>query len=80
MRPEDFNIPKEKLQFRANSGDQHDKKLDTKPVSYLKDAWYRFRKNKASIAATVIIGLLILFAIFVPIFSKYKVKHYQHCL
>lgn len=75
MRPEDFNIPKEKLQFRANSGDQHDKKLDTKPVSYLKDAWYRFRKNKASIAATVIIVLLILFAIFVPIFSKYKVSY-----
>ena len=75
MRPEEFNIPKEKLQFKVQSGDIHDQKLDTKPVGFLKDAWTRFKKNKASIAASVIIILLILFAIFVPIFSHYRVSY-----
>lgn len=75
MKPEEYNIPKEKLQFRSENGNSHDQKFETKPVSYLKDAWYRFKKNKASIAASIIIGLLILFAIFVPMFSKYKVSY-----
>lgn len=75
MRPEEFNIPKEKLVFRQQNKDIHDQKLQTKPVGYFKDAWYRFRKNKASIVATIIIGALILFAIVVPIFSKYKVSY-----
>ncbi len=75
MRPEDFNIPKEKLQFKKNVDNQHDQKFETKPIGHFKDAWYRFRKNKASIAASFIIGLLILFAIFGPMFSKYKVSY-----
>lgn len=75
MRAEEYNISKEKLQFKKDNNDSHDQKFDTKPVSYLKDAWYRFKKNKASIAAAVIIGLLIAFAIFVPIFSPYKVSY-----
>lgn len=75
MRPEEYNIPKEKLVFRQQSKDMHDQKLQTKPVGYFKDAWYRFRKNKASIVATIIIGILILFAIIVPFTSKYKVSY-----
>ena len=75
MRPEEFNIPKEKLVFRQQGKDIHDQKLQTKPVGYFKDAWYRFRKNKASIVATVIIGLLIVFSIVVPFVSKYKVSY-----
>jgi len=75
MKPTDFNIPKEKLQFKKNTGPIHDQKLETKPIGYFKDAWNRFKKNKASIVATVIIGILILFALIVPIFSKYKVSY-----
>lgn len=67
-------IPKEKFEF-ANAGERlTDKKFDDKPISYFKDAWIRFRKNKASIAAAIIIFLIVLFAIFVPIFRPIDVE------
>ena len=55
MRPEDFNISKEQLTFVENNENIHDKKLDTKPVGYLKDAFNRFKRNKASIVAFIIL-------------------------
>ncbi len=48
-----------------------DVKFDTKPVGFFKDALNRFRKNKSSVVAAFIILILLLFAIFGPIFSKY---------
>ena len=75
MRPEDFNISKEKLVFRAKDDKIHDLKLDTKPVSYFKDAFYRFSRNKASIVAACIIIFLVLFAIIVPFTTPYEVSY-----
>ncbi|HBA47146.1 MAG TPA: hypothetical protein DCZ91_04980 [Lachnospiraceae bacterium] len=46
-----------------------DKKLDTKPTTFFKDALRRFRKNKASVAGSIILGILVLLAILVPILS-----------
>ncbi len=46
-----------------------DKKFDDKPIGYLKDAWLRFKKNKASVIATVIIIIIVLFAFLTPIFT-----------
>lgn len=46
-----------------------DKKLDTKPTTFFKDALRRFRKNKASVAGSVILGILVLLTILVPAFS-----------
>lgn len=51
-----------------------DVKLDTKPVGYLKDAWHRFKRNKASVAATVIIAIIALFAIIAPWCTPYKIN------
>ncbi len=48
----------------------HDLKFETKPTTYFKDAMRRFVKNKSSVVAGVIIGILILLALFVPIFNK----------
>ena len=45
------------------------------PVGYFKDAWRRFKKNKASLVAGVIIGALVLFALLAPIFSPYTVAY-----
>ena len=59
MKAQDYKISSEKFVFRSQGDRLHDKKLETKPVSYFKDALNRFAKNKASIAATVIIGILI---------------------
>ena len=39
-------IPKEKFEFVSHGEKIFDKKLETKPIGYFKDAWIRFRKNK----------------------------------
>lgn len=68
------NIPKEKFAF-ANDGDRiSDKKLDTKPIGYFKDAFIRFRKNKSSVAAGIIILILFLYALIVPFVSNYTIE------
>ena len=65
------SIPKEKFEF-ANTGDKiHDAKFEDKPIGYFKDAWLRFKKNKASIVAAGIIILIILFSIFAPLFNSH---------
>ena len=69
------NIPKEKFAPANNHDVKHDKKLDTKPVGYFKDALIRFCKNKGSVVAFVIISLLILFAIIVPFLTPYTVAY-----
>ena len=75
MKPQDFNISKDKLKFHSIGTELHDAKLQTKPVSYLKDALYRFTKNKASIVAAFIIVILLLFAIFAPMLTPYEVAY-----
>ena len=69
-----MNIPKEKLEFVARSEKIHDQKFDTKPIGYFKDAWIRFRKNKSSVAAFVIIMILVLFAIVGPFLTPYTLS------
>ena len=49
-----------------------DKKFDDKPIGFLKDAWLRFRKNKASVVAAIIILLICLFSIVAPLFTWHK--------
>lgn len=66
------DIPKEKFDFVDNTDRLHDKKLETKPVSYFKDVLLRFSRNKASVAAAIIILILILYAIFGPIIGANK--------
>ena len=63
-------VPKDKFRFVPMEGRMHDKKLETKPVGYFRDAMNRFRKNKGSVAAAWIILLLVLYAIFIPIFCE----------
>lgn len=64
-------IPKEKLEFVQRDKNIHDAKFETKPVGYFLDAWYRFRKNKSSIVAAIIIVILALYAIIAPMVSTY---------
>lgn len=63
------SIPQEKLAL-ANLGDHiKDQKFDDKPIGYFRDAWNRFRKNKASIVAAIIILLIVVFAVVMPVFD-----------
>lgn len=64
------NIPLEKLRFADPGRRTGDKKFDTKPMSYAKDVFRRFCKNKSSVVAAIIILLLVLFSIFVPVFCE----------
>ena len=50
-----------------------DKKLDTKPTTFFKDALKRFMKNKSSVVGAIILTILILLAIFVPMISPYDI-------
>lgn len=75
MNTTDIKVSKEKFVFCSKEDILHDKKLDTKPISYFKDAFIRFKRNKASIVAAIIIGILFLFALIAPIFSKYTVSY-----
>ncbi len=61
------NIPKEKFNFADPSRRIGDKKLSTRRMSFAKDVFRRFCRNKSSVVAAVIIALLVLFAILGPI-------------
>ena len=62
------NISKDKFVF-VNAGQRlTDKKFEDKPIGYFKDAWIRFRKNKGSIVAAIIILLIVLYAFLTPLF------------
>lgn len=74
MKAEDYKISAEKFVLHTQGEDIHDTKLETKPVSYFKDAFYRFRRNKGSIFATWIIVILFLFAFITPLVSPYTVS------
>lgn len=62
------NLPKEKFVLATDVDRTHDVKFDTKPIGYLADAWRRFKKNKASVAALIIIIFLLIFAALGPLF------------
>ena len=68
------NIPKEKFRL-VNHGERiSDKKFETKAVGYFQDAFNRFKRNKSSVIATIIIVLLMVYAIVVPFLSNYDVN------
>ena len=69
------SIPKEKFQFANKSDFIHDKKLDTKPRSYMRDAFSRFCKNKGSIVGAIVIIILVLYAIIAPFCTPYPVSY-----
>ncbi len=67
------NIPEisaEKFKFIGVDDKLHDKKFETKQISYFRDAFNRFCKNKSSVVAAIIIIVLVLYAIFVPVFCE----------
>lgn len=69
------DIPQEKFEFVQTDARIFDKKFDTKPIGYMKDALLRFKKNKSSVVAAIIILILVIFAIVAPIISIYPLNH-----
>ncbi|MBN2268762.1 MAG: ABC transporter permease [Acholeplasmataceae bacterium] len=48
-----------------------DQPLETKEIGYYRDSWNRFKKNKASLAAFVIICIIMFFILVGPYMKKY---------
>ena len=63
------------FEFVQRDNKIHDKAFETKPTTFFKDAIKRFCKNKSSIVAFGIIGLLVLLAIFLPMFSNKNISY-----
>ena len=51
-----------------------DRAFETKPTTFIKDAFKRFCKNKSSVVATYIIGIIVLMAIIVPFLIPFDIK------
>lgn len=68
FRPDDFVFVQQDKVIK-------DKKLETKPTTFFKDAMRRFRKNKSSVVAAIILFILIICAILVPAISPYDIDN-----
>ena len=77
------SIPSEKFEFAEPKRVRISKENSEEQAGYFKDVWRRFCKNKSSLFATAIIGLLLLFAIVAPFLSPYTVSYqderYKFC-
>ena len=60
------DIPKEEFALVGSDRVLHDQRFETKPIGYFKDAFMRFARNKASVVAAIIIGILLIYAIVGP--------------
>lgn len=66
------NIDKTKLVLHTQSTARiADKPLETKEIGYYQDSWNRFKKNKASYIAFIIICIVMFFVMFGPIMKNY---------
>lgn len=62
-------IPAEKFRF-VTQKEQEEQILPGKHIGYFREAFGRFRKNKSSMVAGIIILCLVAYAVFVPIFCQ----------
>lgn len=68
IRPEDFVVSSENKVI-------HEQKLQTRPTTFLKDSIHRFAKNKSSVVAAIILGLLLVLSIVIPIADRSDVAN-----
>ena len=82
LETQDPSIKKEDFVLTNKDKSIHDQKFQTKPTTFFKDSLKRFAKNKSSVVAAGILGLLLILAIFVPIFDTNDItsphKEYQY--
>lgn len=71
---EQIELTEEDFTFVQKDETIYDAKLNTKPIGYLKDAWLRFKKNKASVVAAIIIMIIVAFGLFYPLTTSKKLS------
>jgi len=62
-------LSKDNFQFVQRDDKIYDKRFETKPIGYFKDAMIRFGKNRTNVIASVILFLMIFLSILVPIIT-----------
>lgn len=67
-----YNFEPSAFEFVNSDNHLTDEKPQTKRTSFAKDSFKRFCKNKSSVVAAIILGIIILMAIFVPIASPHS--------
>ena len=68
-------ITEEDFTFVQKDETLYDKKFQTRPTTFFKDAMKRFVKNKSSVVASAILAILIMMAIVVPIADRNDISH-----
>lgn len=68
------NIDKKDFEFVQLNEKIFDEKFEGEPIGFFKDAMLRFKKNKASIVAGWVIGVIIFMSIFGPAMNKYTYR------
>ena len=63
-------IPDEEFELLDDS-EKNSEFVAVESKTYLQDAWSRFRKNKLAVVSLVFLAVIVLLAIFVPVFSPY---------
>ena len=69
-----YNFSEDDFVLVQNKERIFDTALSTKPTTFIKDAFKRFCKNKSSVVAAFIIGIIVLVSLIVPVISPYSVK------
>ena len=67
---ENEKLSPENFEFVQQDEKIYDKRFETKPIGYFKDAMIRFSKNRVNVIATTILFTLITLSIFVPIVTS----------
>ena len=70
----DPEITKEDFKLVTADETIHEQKFQTKPTTFFKDCLRRFRKNKSSVVAAIILGVLLVLSIVIPAVSPYDVS------
>ncbi len=72
------NLDSKQFEFVHMDERIHDKKFETKPVGYFRDAMTRFAKNKTNVTATIILFTLIFLSIIVPAVTTKNIDTQEH--
>lgn len=72
-----IKLSKESFEFVQQDAKIFDKPPETKPIGFYRDAWRRFKRNKASVVAACMILVMILFSLIFPLFSRYPLEFYD---
>ncbi len=78
LEAQDPSISQDDFVLQQADKEIHEQKFQTKPTTFLKDSLRRFSKNKSSVVAAYILGILVLLSIFVPIFDRNDVSQAQN--